>query len=215
MDHPLLTVVTRTCRRPALLGANIESLLAQTDRDVEQVFIIDNERRGIAWANRQFHVHRQRVDGRYVYILDDDCKLINDEFVARLRRAVDDEPDVVMVRSRRPQRRIKELPTVWGQRDRLRKKTTNCLCYVVRNDWYRAHVIGFGSRICGDWHFLDRLLKHGAGLVWLDLFVGQTQQLGRGRHFEDCGDDWFERVVEKYGIQEVETGDWRLRLWQQ
>jgi hypothetical protein len=85
---------------------------------------------------------------------------------------------------------------------------------VVRGDWYREHTEGFDHKVCGDWHFLDRLLEHGAEFVWLDRFVGETQQLGRGRKFEKCGGDWFRKVAEKYGIQQVAPGDWRLRLWQ-
>jgi hypothetical protein len=209
-----LTIVTRACRRPVMLGVNIDSVLAQTDRDIEQVFIVDNDRRGVARANAQLDLNRERADGSYVYILDDDTRLINREFVAHLRKVVVDRPHVVMVRSRRPQMSRDELPTAWGRRDWLKKKTTNCLCYVVRGDWYREHIVGFNEKVCGDWHFLNRLLEHDARLVWLDHFVGETQQLGRGKKFEKCKPDWFRQVARKYGIQEVAPGDWRLRLWQ-
>jgi hypothetical protein len=125
-----------------------------------------------------------------------------------------DNPDVVMVRSRRPQMRIDELPTVWERRDLLKKRTTNCLCYVVHQIWYYTHISSFGEPVCGDWHFLNRLLEHRTEFTWLDRFVAETQQLGRGRKFEKCGRDWFDKVAQEYGIEEVSPGDWRLRLWQ-
>lgn len=214
MDHqPFLTVVTRACCRPKMLGINIKSLLAQTDWDIEQIYILDKNQRGIVWANCQLGMHAGRADGRYVYILDDDCKLIDAQFVTQLREVVVDEPDLVMVRSYRRQLPINELPTVWGDKSLIKQRTTNCLCYVVRGDLYRKHSIGFGEPVCGDWHFLKRLLRRGAEPVWLDRFVAETQQLGRGRRFEKCGKDWFRDVAEKYGIEQVVQDDWRLRLW--
>lgn len=48
-----LTVITRTYKRPGLLARNQASLAAQTDPDFEQILLVDDAGRGVAWANAQ------------------------------------------------------------------------------------------------------------------------------------------------------------------
>ncbi|MHA2069645.1 MAG: glycosyltransferase family 2 protein, partial [Candidatus Thorarchaeota archaeon] len=72
-----LTIVTRCCQRPKMLSENIQSVIDQTCHDVEQVFIVDHTRQGIHVADRALALNKDRVEGEYVYILDDDCQLID------------------------------------------------------------------------------------------------------------------------------------------
>lgn len=216
-----MTIVTRCCRRPKMLAANIRSVLAQTDGDIEQVFIVDAQRRGKAWANQQVPRAAHRVDGAYVYILDDDCKLISADFVAKLRKAVrrHKNPGVVMVKSRRPQFAPKLLPRAdaWGKVGKLRLGATNCLCYVVRADLWKEEIRHWATRAAADWSFLKALLKHRSEFAWLDLVVAETQQVawlaGREKSFEKCGGDWWKRTAKQFGVVHLGGGDWRLPLW--
>jgi hypothetical protein len=222
MTAPFLSVVTRCCCRPKMLAVNIRSVLAQTDRDIEQVYIVDGKRRGLAWANQQVPRAAHRVDGDYVYILDDDTKLVAPAFVAKLRDAVrrHKSPGVVMVKSRRPQFPPRLLPKAdaWGEVGKLRLGATNCLCYVVRADLWKEEIRHWATRAAADWSFLKALLKYKSEFAWLDLVAAETQQVawlvGRPKSFEKCGGDWWKRTVKQFGIVHRGGDDWRLPLWE-
>ena len=207
-----LTIVTRCCKRPHMLTSNIESVLSQSDRDVEQIFIVDCNQGGILRANISLAQNKDRVNGDYVYILDDDTRLFDKGFVARLKRAAEEMPDIIMVKSSRPQLAPHVLPKpfVWNCPDRLTLGSTNCLCYIVRRQMWLDHIEAFGEPAAGDWWFLNRLRSRGATFAWIDLVVAETQQLGRGRLFEECDQDWFQKVAREFDLTEVAPSDWRF-----
>jgi len=218
MTGPFLTVVTRCCRRPKMLAENIASVKAQTCHDVEQVFIVDRERKGIQAADRALNENKHRVAGQYVYILDDDCMLLDPDFVASVRKVVEAEaPDVVMVKSRRPPGKPSMQPivptkAVWGGKPR--HGSTNCLCYVIRAELWKEYIYMFGKKPWGgDWWFLEAVLKTKPSMYWLDRIVADCRQLGRGKIFEQVKLGWFERVAKKQGVAKLGQDDWRLRLW--
>jgi hypothetical protein len=198
-----------------MLTLNVQSVLAQTDHDIEQIFIVDNDQIGVPAANKSLALNKHRVEGDYVYILDDDTRLLDRGFVARLKLVAESKPDVIMVKSSRPQFAPHVLPKadIWRNPEQLRVASTNCLCYVIRQQMWLDHIGAFSIPAAGDWHFLYRLKRRGAAFAWLDLVVAETQQLGRGRLFEKCGRDWFQQVARKFGFEEVEPGDWRLSLY--
>jgi hypothetical protein len=214
MTMPFLSIVTRCCRRPAHLGRNVESVLAQSDWDLEQCFYVDGESRGIFWANKTLElIFSRRVRGRYVYILDDDTRLLSDRFVARLKAAAASEPEVIMVRSHRPQINPHTLPTAWGDPKALSLTSANCLCYVVRADVWREHIDAFGRRAAGAGWFMLRLRDRAQRFEWLDLLAAETMQIGKGAHFENCRPGWFQGLANRYGFERIAPGDWRLRLY--
>jgi hypothetical protein len=211
-----LTIVTRCCQRPVMLTENIESVKAQTCHDLEQIFIPDRTRQGIQKADRALGESVERVNGKYVYILDDDCMLIDSRFVEKVKEVVEEhDPDVIMVRSRRPPgppsgRAL--VPTVWEEP--LRHGACNCLCYVIRAGLWREYIKWFGEKPWGgDWWFLERVLKEGPKMYWLDEIVADARQLGRGKIFEEVDEGWFEAVMEECGVENLSDDDWRLRLW--
>lgn len=195
-----------------MLTLNVQSVLTQTDRDVEQIFIVDYDQVGVLVANKSLALNKHRVEGDYVYILDDDTRLLNKRFVARLKPVVESSPDVIMVKSSRPQfaPHVLPKPHVWNCPDRLALGSTNCLCYVVRRQMWMDYIKAFGEPAAGDWWFLKRLKSRGATFAWIDLIVAETQQLGRGRLFEKCGRDWFQQIAQELELTEVEPNDWRL-----
>jgi glycosyltransferase involved in cell wall biosynthesis len=201
-----------------MLTKALNSVLAQTCKSIEVIFIIDNQKRGVKWANKQFAANIHRVDGEYVYTLDDDSFLPSKQFVARLRQfaRAKDNPAVIMVKGRRPQLKpnILPKPSVWGRRAKLRVTTTNGACFVVRQDAWKKHVAAYGNRGSGDWNFLSALKSDGGlNFTWFDFVAKETQQLGRGRKFESCKPGWWGRAVKKFKIEQVSKGDWRLQLW--
>lgn len=219
MTQPFLTIVTRACDRPYFLNRNIESVEMQTDQDIEQIFIVDKERKGRHWANCEFRHHTHRIDGKYVFILDDDCRLKSKYFVQKVREGAESDPDVIMVQTSRPQIKPKKLPKddVWGSFNNIRIHSTNCLCYVVRQDMWVKYVYGFAKPAAGDWHFLKELLAYSRAdkFAWVEGVFSETMQLGRGKKFElkQNIEGWWEKTVEEHGIEDLGEGDRRLRLW--
>jgi hypothetical protein len=216
-----LTIVTRCCQRPLALRRNIESVITQSCHDVEQIFIVDHKRKGIHLADRMLGMSKDRVEGEYVYILDDDCYLINDNFISTVNDiAFFSDPDIIMVKSRRPpgppsRQAIVPIPSVWG--GKLRHGSCNCLCYVMRAELWKEHIIHFGDKPWGgDWWMLEKALATDPDIYWHDEIMADAVQLGRGRRFETKAHDWFAPIAEDYYLTNLgEEGkeDWRLQLW--
>ena len=212
-NSPFITFITRCCYRPNMMRIAINSALAQTDRDFEIVLIPDMKKRGVKWANKQFGLNTNRVDGRYVYTLDDDSKIVDRELIKRLKK-ISTQPGIVMVKCYRPQiaPHILPKPYVWGQRDKLRVATTNGGCFIVRADVWKRHAHAYGIPGSGDWNFLSTVKRdRSIEFFWVNVVAKEPQQLGRGKKFEKCGKGWLNEVVKEFGFKEVAPGDWRLR----
>ncbi len=223
---PFLTIVTRCCKRPVALVRAIESVQMQTDKDVEQVFIVDEGGKGLVWANRQLHEQRGRVSGEYVFVLDDDDMLATPGFVARLKDCVAqwDTPDVILLRHRQraPKKVLLPPPHVWSldweMGERPERWAGSVYCFAVKrelwlaNVWHFSHGQGVDWQTGGDWHFATALCSWpGLRFVRLDLVAGRSFQRGYGKQFEACKKGWFMKVAERFGIEDRGGGDWRLR----
>jgi hypothetical protein len=215
--RPYLSIVTRCCKRPTMLSECIGSVIALRDHDVEQVFIVDRDQVGVARANRLFAENTHRIDGEYVYILDDDTMITDSRFVGYIKKAAKKNPDVIMFRSWRPQLNPHILPreAEWRHPERLKVGSTNCLTYVVRAGLWKENVHAFGVAAGGDWEFLKTLRDQKCSFAWVNQIAGMTQQLGRGTKFEDCKPSWFKLIARMYKLEHGEADDWRLKLWKE
>ena len=197
-----------------MLAKCIKSVQAQTDNDWEQVFILDTEKRGLVWANNSMVHNKARVQGQWVFHLDDDCRLITRAFIAKIKRHLEQhsKSEVIMLKTRRPQLAptILPKPNVWGHKSRL-KMRANGMCHIVRNDVWQECIHALGGGGGGAWRFINAFLCAGAEVTWLNMVGSETQQLGRGVKFEDCKANWWTQTVKRFGIEEVAPQDWRLR----
>lgn len=213
---PFLTILTRCCKRPAMLAKNIASVKEQTNDDIEQVFLIDRFTRGRLWANQNMDGCKKYIRGEYVYILDDDCRLIHPEFVARLKQAIRSNPaDIAMVRCSRPQLRPKILPRRegWGKPKKIRGKQLNCLCYVVKRELWETAIRYFGTGVSGAGRFFDALMKFTPTLAWVPILAAETMQLGRDGGFERVKPSWPDEIVRRHHMQFVDEDIWRMEHW--
>lgn len=162
--QPLVSFVTRTCQRPRYLVANIESILRQDDEDWEQILLVDNVGRGLLYANSMFFEHQQEVNGKYVYILDDDNRLTVHDIVSDLRSLVKGNPPVVMCRAKvndyvMPPRW--QTPPVRGEID--------AGCYFVRSDIWKKYIQHYAMPVAGDYHFIHAVwLGENLSGMWPD-----------------------------------------------
>jgi hypothetical protein len=202
-----------------MLSENVQSVRSQACQDVEQIFIVDRNKRGIQWADRALNENRKRMNGVWSFILDDDCWLIDDRFVEQLKKFTDQNPkaNLVMFRSKRPagppsNQTIFPTVEVWGKMPK--HQTTNCLCYAIRTSIWKRHIYQFGVKPWGgDWFFLEAVLNAGHRPFWMEGGpYAESRQLGRGRLFERTKSGWFERVAKEQGLENLGNDDWRLRL---
>lgn len=231
-DAPFLTIVTRCCRRPRLLRLTVASVLSQTCRDLEQLFLVDLEgvhRSGnVLWANRQFKRFSGKVRGRYVFVLDDDGVLYSPRFVEEAKRVAEaHEPDVILCRSRQPKQLavhgVLPPPFVWDvnweKGERPKRWFGHCYNSVLRSDrWSDACEAYWRSKHGGDWRFQTDLLLRRRGTVVRrlppDVYSAMSLQRGRGEVFDPTaprGDDrWWRSIAAELGVEEVGKGAWRL-----
>lgn len=225
-SQPFMTIVTRCCLRPAALIKCIKSVVEQTDQGIEQIFIVDNKRRGLKWANRQFDTCQDRVDGLYVYMLDDDGWLVSPDFVRLVRKLAKAKnwPDVILVRSIMYDGRIMPPKKVWRLNwaggSRPEHWIGNGYCFVVKADVWKQFTpfyhkgMGITWHTGGDWHFATQMFGSKVRVEQMDVTGGRSAQRGKGARFErKVGGRWFGNVAAQFGLEDVGDQDWRLRLW--
>lgn len=184
---PLLTIVTRHLpRRERLLAVCRASIDMQTDQDLQHLVIVDNVGRGLSWANRQFVAHADEVRGDYVFILDDDDRLVRDDFVASIREVAG--PKLIVVRMDHQRREGGHIePFVlpksgdWG-RGCPPFASIGVSAVVVRRDVWVEAIEDFAPRRGGDYPFFQTCFElAGDDVKWLDRVMSQCQRPLRER----------------------------------
>lgn len=193
-----IAFVTRCCNRPKMLSENIASIQKSINArkkistaKVQQIFLVDDKRRGIHFANKALVRAIPHIDSDWVYILDDDCWLVDHKFLLSpvfLLPHYKDEYDIVFYKSKRPPgppSGTSIMPTreVWTERV-PKHGHTNCLCYLVKAELWKKHIDKFGASAGGDWTFLKALMGANPKTVWINKIVAEARQLGRGKLFE-------------------------------
>jgi hypothetical protein len=177
-----LTILTRTfLKRPASLARNQASVASQTDADqVDQLLLVDRERRGIEWTYAHLGDALPGIHGDYVLLLDDDDYLIDPDFVADLAQWVEDGPAVVIVQMDVSGRIMPE-PDYWRQPPVGGRIA--CSCFIVRRDVFAEHVGDFAAAYAGDFAFINAIWNcpRGHPFAWWDRVVSRVGQVSHGQ----------------------------------
>jgi cellulose synthase/poly-beta-1,6-N-acetylglucosamine synthase-like glycosyltransferase len=162
-----LTVVTRCYKRPVML---------ETDMDYEQLFITDEEGKGIGWANRSL-VMVEPV-GDYVMVLDDDDMLSNDQAIELLKEAAIDQPELIIFRA--THNGLGTLPSnaIWGKRP-LKGHIGSC-DFISRRDVWEKYIHCFGVDEGGDYAYLHAVWMDRPRVYWLDEVLASVQRISHG-----------------------------------
>ena len=172
----MLTVLTRTYKRPTFLARNRASLAAQTSCAYAQTVLEDTKGVGIAETYRRFQT--LDVEGDYVWVFDDDNELTDPDFVAEIE-ALQGKPDVIICRVQHPLLGI--LPSAWppksGQIDMMN--------IIVSRDVWMRHRKDFAPDYAGDWYFIDAVLKTGPKITHITRVVGQLSAVMHGQSEAD------------------------------
>ena len=175
---PFLTVVTRCYKRPKALKKNIRSLEMQTEQDFEQVFIVDEEGKGLHEANKA--LASATVRGDYVMVLDDDDMLSCPDSIATMGAAVGHhEPDLLVFRGDHGPRGILPPDALWGKR--LQHGYISSCDFITRREVWERHIEAFGVPRAGDFRFLCSVMADDPDVYWLDRQLAEIQQIGNGR----------------------------------
>lgn len=224
--RPLITFVTRACRRPEKLARNIESIKAQTSQNWEQLLLVDRLGRHnidpILWANTQFQRYANRIRGDYIYTLDDDGYLLDSHLVDRLGKHVHakNHPTAVLVRMRmfnldntwRTWPDDKTWALDWERGRRPEKWVGTGTSIITRADVWREHISNYQHSPGGDWHFITSIIERDdLRITKLNIFGASSPGRGCGIIFEKCGFDWFNPFPERYDLHHLGDDAWEMR----
>lgn len=176
---PFLTIYTPTYKRPGLLARNIASVEAQSVDDWQHVIVHDLVGLGIDGMFGDVVNHLDEINGEYVYFLQDDDRLADENVVRDVRTAalVLNKPPLLMVKNKK---RGNVYPTYWRERPQIGHVDLGS--FVVRADVFRANADKFGRRYAGDYDFIDALwAQYAVEARWYDRLVAEAMTLGLGR----------------------------------
>lgn len=168
----LLSIITRCYKRPIGLRRNKMSLALQTVQDFEHILLVDNVGIGLKAAADRLAIEAPvLIHGDYVYVLDDDDMLVDNEFVARIQEVVFlADPDIIMVKSDDGTMGVLPTVKVWGKRPIYSQ--IGGQNYVVRADIWKRHAAHFISeQDRGDFAFIEELFHYDYTVYWLDAIV--------------------------------------------
>lgn len=184
-DNPFLSIITRRYKRPVGLARNRESILAQSDMDLEQIYITDNIGHGLLLANKSFGNPEVKalVDGKYVYLLDDDDFIREPDMVKQLKLiALQKDPDVIFFRMIiKNNMNGNYYPTAVCWQDRPMIAHIGGSCFVVKRELYMKYIHEFAKPRCGDFYFIDAIYRSGAKCYWYDHLMAETGKVSRGK----------------------------------
>jgi len=190
-SQPFLTIVTRSYKKPKCLERNIESVQAQIDQDLEQVFIIDDAGRGLAWADQALDQNKHRNSGQYIMVLDDDDVITNKNFIALLKLITKNHnPDVIIWRGKFTAINLvlPPLDRYWGIKPV--KAFIGSFNYCIRKEIYDEYIHICNTGACGDYDLITAIFNKTPPpyVFWYNKIFVATQQKSQGTQLDFIGE---------------------------
>jgi glycosyltransferase involved in cell wall biosynthesis len=161
---------------------HLASVEMQKDRDFEHIVLKDNVGIGVAKANQLFFQNKDRVNGDYVFMLDDDDIFITDDFVSDMKYIAmnTNYPGIIFIRMQ-----INEdiVPTekIWNT-NRLLKCHIGTSCFIMRSDLWKENIQHFASiPTTGDFHFINTVFSKNPKVFWQNKLYSKTLRVSRGQ----------------------------------
>lgn len=222
---PFFSIVTRVFKRPDGVRRSTDSVIMQTFKDWEHVFLVDRVGKhlggNVLWANKQFDVHSNKLSGNYILALDDDGEFARRDFLAAVYKTAirEDMPECILVHSISPNKtgshHILPRQDVWDVNWEMGERP--CFWYghgynwCVRRDIFCAMAHAYAEKRGGDWHFMTALIRTGVTFVRCNIVGGHSLSRGHGRVFEEqASNGWFYHFRKEYGLEKVAKNVWRL-----
>lgn len=183
ISNPFLTVITRVNgKRPRSLTQNMRSLDRQTDKDYEHI-LIEGVNGGLHAANKSFMEAKQKVKGKYVFLLDDDDIVVNRFMIERLKEIA--AKDIVLFRCiilNGSNNNIYPSDKMWDSQQ-LMPGHVGTFCFATRAEVFNDYIHFFGTPTMGDYNYL-RSIWH-KEKQWIDEVMACTLRIGKGGKIND------------------------------
>ncbi len=194
--RPFLSIITRHLyTRPNMFKKCQESVLMQNDHDFEHIVIEDKIGIGSAKANGLFYKNKERVIGKYVFMLDDDNVFLTDDFVENIKTIVreNNNPGLIFVRMLLNEELY---PTsVDWKVDKLHPNHIDTANVVVRSDLWHKYIHCFAEIQTGDFLFIDNVFKSNPTVYWQDKVYSRTMRVSGGKPEENMVDEMVTGIV--------------------
>ena len=163
--EPFLTIITRCLKdkRPKGFDKHNKSIEYQTSKDFEEIFIEDSVGHGLLESNRSFEYVREMVDGKMVYLLDDDDFLITNKFISTLKEIFKKhKPDVIffkMIILNGAYNNTDPTWEVWEGAKPLKAGHIGGSCFAFTKAVYDKYISVFGQPKMGDFSFIQTVMN--------------------------------------------------------
>lgn len=155
----------------------MSSVQTQTDRDVEHLFISDDQGKGLLWANSQIYENRHKVKGEWIYVLDDDDYLIYDRFVSDIKTISHNNDASIIICKGYIDGKIYPMPGFW--KTFPVRGTLGSPNFIVKKQLFMRHAKHWCQEKAGDFFFIREAFMYGK-VFWWDKFVFNAP-VGNGR----------------------------------
>lgn len=163
----MLSIVTRTYKRPKSLKVCRDSLAAQTSQDFEHIVIEDLV--GIGIEETFTRLRTQEVNGDYVFILDDDNVITDSRFVENILLLAAERPDIIVCPAKIAEHGV--LPDRWPPQP----GHIDMMNVVVSRAVFDKHKKDFASHYAGDWFFIEACMDDNPVVARYPGQIGKTQ----------------------------------------
>lgn len=140
----------------------------QTDPDFEQIIINDDKGRGLWWANKQIANLGEKLNGDYIYILDDDDFIICETFIEELKEVIkqNNQPAMIFVKGWIHE---KEMPEFWPSI--ILRGCMGAPNFITRRDVFDKYCHHWNHDRAGDFHFLKHAATKTSNCFPWDRFI--------------------------------------------
>lgn len=175
---PLLEIVTRCYKRPALLRHNRASVERQTCADWSQTMLVDEVGRGVGWAYDQLAAFTPT--GAWVWLLDDDDLCLDADLVRDVGTlAAEFNPDVIMVKMDHGNGAILPDKFTWGRTPQLGHIGVSG--YIVKREvWLDFRHAFTPGHHASDFDFIAAIFASDPEVYWHNTVASRVQQIGKG-----------------------------------
>ena len=201
VHNPILTIVTRHMPRTrAKELIRLKTSLKSMKVSIQHLIVEDPNSGGLHRSAELIRETGDKVEGRYVWILDDDDICSDIKLASKIEALHDFEaPDIIVVKTKLRQQNpgggpgsIFYLPyeETWKRKDMASFDIGNIACpgFIVTQALYKELIIEFGNteRLnCVDWPYLkavrDAALSRNLQVHWLDTIAMEVVTKGGGQ----------------------------------
>lgn len=179
-SNPILTIITRRVANKRLneFEEHLKCLEKQSLKSFIHLLIIDKIGAGMLAANKSFQLVKGQIKTPYVYLLDDDDLLIDEDFVLQIQSIIElEKPDIIFVKARIETGKdfIYPHPNCWCKIPKDLKKMRGHIgggCVVITKELFNENIHHFELESFGDYAMISNILENKKlKIYWLNRIV--------------------------------------------